>query len=59
MCTDIVHWRNIILIQRVLISVVSVTVVEQYLVSGDSFRSVYTFIYQFFRISFVKKSAFQ
>ena len=59
MCTDIVHWRNIILIQRVLISVVSVAVVEQYLVSGDSFRSVYTFFYQFFRVSFVKKSAFQ
>ena len=33
--------------------------VEQYLVSGDSFRSVYTFFYQFFRVSFVKKSAFQ
>ena len=44
-CTDIVHWRNIIFIQRVLNSVVYVAVVELHFVPEDSFaRFILSFI---------------
>ena len=43
-CTEIVYWRDSLFIQRVLISGVFVAVVEKDVVSGDSFRSVYTVV---------------